>query len=60
VQQTLHATQSVTTSIGDVSRAASETGQAAGQVLGAANELSRQAEQLADQVGHFINGVKAA
>jgi methyl-accepting chemotaxis protein len=46
--------------IGGVSRAATDTGAAADQVLSAAANLSRQAEQLTSEVGSFIAGVRAA
>jgi hypothetical protein len=36
------------------------TGVAADQMLGAASELSRQAEQLAGQVNSFLTDVRAA
>ena len=40
--------------------AAGETGSAAGQVLGAAQEMSRQAEGLRGEVDRFLNEVRAA
>jgi hypothetical protein len=43
-----------------VSRGASETGAAASQVLGAAGELSKQAEHLSGNVQEFVINVKAA
>ncbi len=46
VTQTAQATQEVTANIGGVSTAAHETGGAAGLVLSAASNLSKQAEQL--------------
>jgi methyl-accepting chemotaxis protein len=60
VQQTASGTRVVTTNITGVSDGASSTGAAAGQVLGAAGELSRQAERLSGEVGRFIADVKAA
>ena len=43
-----------------VSSAANETGNAAGMVLAAASNLSKQAEQLSGEVGTFLAGVRAA
>ena len=58
--QTAQATQEVTTNIGGVSAAANETGGAAGLVLTAASNLSKQAEQLSGEVNVFLAGVRAA
>ncbi|MBR1175817.1 chemotaxis protein, partial [Bradyrhizobium sp. KB893862 SZCCT0404] len=60
VSQTAEATKEVTTNIGGVSTAANETGNAAGMVLAAASNLSKQAEQLSGEVGTFLAGVRAA
>ncbi len=60
VTQTAQATQEVTTNIGGVSGAAHETGDAAGLVLAAASNLSKQAEQLSGEVNTFLAGVRAA
>jgi methyl-accepting chemotaxis protein/CHASE3 domain sensor protein len=60
VQQAAAGTQDVTSNIAGVSEGAASTGAASGQVLGAAAELSRQAEQLRGEVGQYIAGVKAA
>jgi methyl-accepting chemotaxis protein len=60
VQQTAASTQHVTTTIGCVSQAANSTGGAADKVLGAARDLSRQAEQLTEEVEHFVAGVRSA
>jgi methyl-accepting chemotaxis protein len=60
VQQTAASTREVTTNIAGVSQAASETGSAAGQVLSAAGDLSKQAEQLTQEVNTFVSGVRAA
>jgi methyl-accepting chemotaxis protein len=60
VTQTAQSTQDVTTNIGGVSAAANETGGAAGLVLTAASNLSRQAEQLSGEVNTFLAGVRAA
>jgi len=60
VQQTARSASEVTVNICGVSQAATETGVAADQVLGAAGDLSRQAEQLTSEVGSFIAEVRAA
>ena len=60
VQQAAAGTAEVTSNILRVSANANNTGAAASQVLGAAGELSRQAEQLSCEVGRFISEVKAA
>ena len=60
VQQTAQATQEVTTNIGGVSQAANETGAAASELLGAAVDLSRQAERLTSEVSGFVEEVRAA
>ncbi len=60
VQQTAASTQTVTANITGVSQAASDTGMAAGQVLDAAGDLSRQAESLSGEVARFVADVRAA
>ena len=60
MQQTSHAAQEVTASIGGVSEAATKTGAAASQVMSAASDLSKQAEQLSTEVTSFVAGVRAA
>jgi methyl-accepting chemotaxis protein len=60
VHEAASGTQEVTTNIVGVSRGAQETGAAASQVLEAAGELSKRAEQMSADVGRFINEVKAA
>ena len=60
VTQTAQATQDVTTNIGGVSVAAGETGNAAGLVLSAASNMSKQAERLSGEVTTFLAGVRAA
>jgi len=60
VQQAAVGTQDVTTNISGVSAAANETGAAAGQVLNAAGELSRQTEALTGEVRGFVAEVRAA
>jgi methyl-accepting chemotaxis protein len=60
VTQTAEATRDVTSNISGVSNAAYETGNAAGHVLTAASNLSKQAEQLSIEVNTFLAGVRAA
>ncbi|CAH2598704.1 HAMP domain-containing protein [Rhodovastum atsumiense] len=60
VQQAAAGTQEVTRNIAGVSRAVAETGDAAADVLKAAEDVSRQSEMLGGEVGDFIRGVKAA
>ncbi len=60
VQQTAVSTQVVTSNIAGVSRAANDTGTAAGEVLSAAGDLSRQAETLSAEVQSFISNVRTA
>jgi methyl-accepting chemotaxis protein len=50
----------VTTNITGVAAAADHTGAAAGQVLEAASELSRQSEHLSSEVERFLSTVRAA
>ncbi len=60
VQQTATSTQQVTSNIATVSQAAGSTGAAAGQVLGAARNLSHQGGQLTGEVNGFVAGMRAA
>jgi methyl-accepting chemotaxis protein len=60
VQQTSLAAHAVTAGISDVSQAAAATGAAAGQVLTAAADLSKQAERLSSEANNFVAGVRAA
>ena len=53
-------TGEVTSNISGVAGAADETGVAAGQVLDAASELSRQSEHLTAEVSRFLDTVRAA
>jgi methyl-accepting chemotaxis protein len=53
-------TEEVSSTIVGVNEASTTTGAAATQILGAASELSRQAEELNGEVGTFIAEVKAA
>ena len=60
VQQAAAGTQEVSANIEGVRQAASETGGAASQVLGASGELSRHSEGLRQEIETFLGGVKAA
>jgi len=60
VQQAAVGTQEVANNIAGVSAAAGETGAAAHQVLGAATELSQQAERMRQDVAGFVAAVRAA
>jgi methyl-accepting chemotaxis protein/CHASE3 domain sensor protein len=60
VQQAAKGTQEVSSNIGGVTQAAGETGSAATQVLGAAEDLAKQAELLRQQVDTFLSRVRAA
>lgn len=60
VQQAAQGTQEVSNNITGVTRAASETGAAASQVLGAASALSKQSEALRTEVDCFLAEVRAA
>jgi methyl-accepting chemotaxis protein len=60
VQQTSASTRDVTMNIAGVSQAVESTGEAAGQVLSAAGDLSRQAERLTGEVHKFVAGIRAA
>ena len=60
VQQAAAGTSEVSTNIVDVTRASGTTGQTAGEVLTAAQEMAEQAEQLRGEVERFLAEVKAA
>ncbi len=60
VQQAAHGTQQVSSNITDVQRGASETGSASSQVLSAAQSLSGDSNRLRQEVGKFLNSVRAA
>jgi methyl-accepting chemotaxis protein len=53
-------TEEVSANIANVTIAASEVGAAAAQVFDAANGLTRQSEQLRQNVGSFLDAVRAA
>ena len=60
VHDTARAAMEVTSNIGGVRDAASDTGAAANEVLGAAGNVSVQAEKLSSEVTMFVSEVRAA
>jgi methyl-accepting chemotaxis protein len=60
VQQAARGTDEVSTNIAGVSQASSEVGSAAGQVLVAAEELSRQSDRLKQEMATFLQTVREA
>jgi methyl-accepting chemotaxis protein len=60
VQQAASGTQEVASNIERVKQAATDTGAAATHVLGAAQQLSKQTEELSAEVEGFLAGVKSA
>jgi len=60
VQQASAGTNEVSSNISGVTRAATDTGAAASQVLGASGELSKQSETLRSQVDGFLAKIRAA
>jgi methyl-accepting chemotaxis protein len=60
VQQAAQGTQQVSANITDVQRGASETGSASSQVLSAAQTLSADSNRLRNEVGKFLDTVRAA
>jgi methyl-accepting chemotaxis protein len=60
VAQAAAGTGEVTSNITGVSQAAAETENVSGQIVSAANDLSRQSETLRSQVDSFIQRVRAA
>jgi methyl-accepting chemotaxis protein len=58
--QAASGTQDVTFNIATVNQAAGESGTAAGQVLNAARELSRQSDTVKTAIDRFIASIKAA
>lgn len=53
-------TRAASSGVASVTASAEQAGQAAGEVLEASNELSRQAEHLRVEVGRFITQVRSA
>jgi len=60
VQEASRGTQEVSSNIAGVNRASSMTGETAGHVLSAAEDLSRQSETLRTQVEAFFGIIRAA
>jgi methyl-accepting chemotaxis protein len=60
VQQAAQGTIQVSTNISDVQRGASDTGSASSQVLSAAQSLSGESARLKQEVGKFLDSVRAA
>ena len=60
VQQAAQGTGQVSSNIVDVQRGASETGSASSQVLSAAQSLATDSDRLSQEVGRFLNTVRAA
>jgi methyl-accepting chemotaxis protein len=60
VQQASAGTSEVSSNIVGVTRAASESSAASSEVLASASELSRQSERLRQEVGRFLESVRAA
>lgn len=60
VQQAAMGTQRVSSNVSDVQRGAGETGSASAQVLSAARSLSRDSNLLKQQVGRFLDTIRAA
>jgi methyl-accepting chemotaxis protein len=60
VDEAARGTRDVNSNISSVTQAAGETGAAAGQVLGSAQDLARQSESLRAFVGRFVEEVRAA
>lgn len=58
-QDAAGSTHSVTAAIESISTAATETGDLAREVLGAAQGVSQQTSRLNDEVGHFLNRVRS-
>lgn len=60
VQETANITSSITGNAEEVKETSLSTGVAVSQMIGAASELSQQAEALRDQVSAFLQNIKAA
>jgi methyl-accepting chemotaxis protein len=60
VQQAAHGTMQVSSNITDVQRGATDTGSASTQVLAAAQSLSSESTRLKQEVGRFLDTVRAA
>jgi methyl-accepting chemotaxis protein len=60
VQQAAAGTQEVSTNVAQVTHAAGQTGMAAAQVLSATADLSKEADQLRQQVESFLSNIRTA
>ncbi|MBE9606668.1 methyl-accepting chemotaxis protein [Acetobacteraceae bacterium H6797] len=60
VQEAAQGTQSVQHHLGDMRRAAGDTGNSATELLGASNNLTQRAGELRQAIGGFLNQVRAA
>jgi methyl-accepting chemotaxis protein len=60
VQQAAAGTQQVSASIVEVTQGARQTGEAAGMVLGASDELVRQGDHLRVEIEGFLGNIRAA
>ncbi|WP_029009932.1 methyl-accepting chemotaxis protein [Azospirillum halopraeferens] len=60
VQEAARGTDAVTGNVTEVTRAAGRAGDAAKQVLGAADDLGRQSDTLRREVETFLEGIRAA
>jgi methyl-accepting chemotaxis protein len=60
VQQAAHGTEEVSKNVAGVTQSAGETGSAASQVLGSAEDLARQSEVLRDKVDGFLATLRSA
>ena len=60
IQEAARGTHEVNSNITGVQQAADDTGAASSRVLGAAEQLSSQSRDLADQVNRFLSEVRAA
>ena len=58
VDQAASGTKEVSSNIAGVTQAAGEAGQASGQILEAAKDLSRQSETLKSEVGKFLHQIR--
>jgi methyl-accepting chemotaxis protein len=60
VQQASKGTAEVSSNIGGVTQAATDTGRVANEVLGASGDLLKQSVCLKDEVGRFLSTIRAA
>ena len=60
VENAASGTQEVSSNMSNVSESVGETGEAAGKILGATNELSKQSNLLKQEVVKFLDSIRAA